>query len=85
MQAADAERLSVRPDENPQPSVLDITQAPAAAPDLQHIAEVARLRHRAEGAEAQAAAAEEARLVAEEALQRLSECDARSPANTSSA
>jgi hypothetical protein len=72
-----AAQASVRPDAHADPMVLDVISTPAAVPDLVHTARIAQLEQRAKAVEAQAAAAEEARLVAEEALQRLSDCDAR--------
>jgi hypothetical protein len=77
MQEAKAAQESFTPHAHVDPMVLDIATAHAASPDMVHTAHMARLEHRAEAAEAQAAAAEEARLVAEEALQRLADCDAR--------
>ena len=70
---------SVRPDAHADPIVLDVVSVPAAMPDFVHTARIVQLQHRAEAAEVQAAAAEEARSVAEEALQRMSDCDARLP------
>lgn len=78
VQEAMVAQESVKPDAHADPMVLDVISAPAALPDFVHTARLAQLEHQAEAAQAQAAAAEEARLVAEEALQRLSDCDARS-------
>jgi regulator of protease activity HflC (stomatin/prohibitin superfamily) len=77
MQAAEPSQQSVRPCAHSDPPVLDIVTMLAAAPDFEHVAKVTQLQQRAEAAEARAAAADEARSIAEEALQRLSDCNAR--------